>query len=110
MLETIGVAPGRSSEVDWYETWRSSAEYQTIQDESSRHKTLGMEKPRTGEKNDPASYREFAAPLCEQFMLVTQRVFQQSWRTPSYVYSKLSLCIASSLFVALVFLDAPLSI
>lgn len=42
--------------------------------------------------------------------MVGQRAFQQSWRTPSYIYSKLTLCIASSLFIGLVFLNVPLSI
>ncbi|KAM5357104.1 hypothetical protein ACJZ2D_016612 [Fusarium nematophilum] len=34
----------------------------------------------------------------------------QYWRTPSYIYSKFILCISVSLFVGLVFLDAPLTI
>lgn len=110
MLEAIGAAPGTLSEVDWYQTWRSSPEYQTIQDELARLRAVGTGRLSTDEKHDPASYREFAAPLWQQFWVVTQRVFQQYWRTPSYIYSKLSLCIASSLFIGLVFLNAPLTI
>lgn len=37
-------------------------------------------------------------------------MFQHSWRTPSYIYSKLSLCIATSLFIGLVSLKARLTI
>ncbi|KAF2186093.1 ATP-binding cassette transporter [Zopfia rhizophila CBS 207.26] len=110
MLEAIGAAPGSFSQVDWHQTWRSSPEYQSVQDELSRLRAKGTGRRSTDEKHDPASYREFAAPLRQQFLVVTQRVFQQSWRTPSYIYSKLTLCIATSLFISLVFLNAPLSI
>jgi ATP-binding cassette subfamily G (WHITE) protein 2 (PDR) len=110
MLEAIGAAPGSFSEVDWHQTWRSSPEYQIIQDELARLRSLDTGLPSTDEKNDPNSHNEFAAPLWQQFLIVTQRVLQQSWRMPSYIYSKLRLCIALSLFVGLVFLNAPLTI
>ncbi|KIX10697.1 uncharacterized protein Z518_01781 [Rhinocladiella mackenziei CBS 650.93] len=110
MLEAIGAAPGGSSKIDWFQVWRSSPEYQHVQDELSRLRARVKDRPSTDEKNDPASYREFAAPLWEQFLIVTERAFQQIWRTPSYIYSKLALCIGSSLFIGLVFIDAPLTI
>lgn len=110
MLEVIGATPGSFSDVDWHQTWRSSPEYKTIQDELARLRALGTGRSSKDEKNDLASYHEFAAPLWQQFLVVTQRVFQQSWWTPSYVYSKLLLCIVSSSFIGLVFLNAPLTI
>jgi ATP-binding cassette subfamily G (WHITE) protein 2 (PDR) len=110
MLKAIGATTDSFSEVDWHDAWRSSKEYQGVQDELARIRTRGTDQPSTDEKHDPASYHEFAAPLWQQFLVVTQRVFQQSWRTPSYIYSKLALCITSSLFIGLVFLNAPLSI
>lgn len=60
--------------------------------------------------DDSASYEEFATPIWRQFLVVTERAFQQTWRTPSYIYSKLLLCTAASLFIGLVFLNSPLSI
>jgi len=45
--------------------------------------------------DDKASYREFAAPFGLQLWEVQKRVFEQYWRTPSYIYSKASLCIFS---------------
>ncbi|KAI0172929.1 ATP-binding cassette transporter [Hypoxylon sp. FL1284] len=109
ILEAIGAAPGCSSDVDWHQKWRTSPEYQSVQDELSRLRALGKDRPSTDAQRDPASYQEFAAPLWDQFVVVTERVFQQSWRTPSYIYSKLALCIGCSLFIGLVFLDAPLT-
>lgn len=114
MLEAIGAAPGSVSDIDWHQTWRSSPEYHTVQCELARLRALGTDRPSTDAKNvgaaAAASYQEFAAPLWQQFEVVTQRAFQHSWRTPSYIYSKLGLCASSSLFVGLVFLNAPLTI
>jgi ATP-binding cassette subfamily G (WHITE) protein 2 (PDR) len=110
MLEAIGAAPGTFSECDWPETWRSSPEYDSVRHELDRLRTTASARPSTHEQDDPTAYNEFAAPLWQQFIIVTQRVFQQSWRSPSYIYSKLTLCIATSLFIGLVFLNAPLSI
>lgn len=110
MLEAIGAAPGCYSDVDWHRTWRASLEYQNVQAELARLRDQKVERPSVDEKREPASYREFAAPFWQQFVIVTERVFQQYWRTPTYIYSKLSLCISASLFIGLVFINSPLSI
>jgi ABC-type multidrug transport system permease subunit len=111
MLEAIGAAPGSQSSIDWHDTWRSSPEYQAVQTELARLRDSSKTTtPASVVDQDLASSREFAAPLWEQFLIVTQRAFQQTWRTPSYIYSKLLLCVATSLFLGLVFLDSPLSI
>ena len=107
MFEAVGDSPGSSSELDWHQVWRSSPEYEAVQGELSRLKTFGSGQPSTDGQVDPASYEEFAATLWNQFLVVTERVFQQYWRTPSYIYAKLTLCICVSLFIGLVFLNAP---
>ncbi|KAK0713451.1 ATP-binding cassette transporter [Lasiosphaeria miniovina] len=109
MLEAIGAVPGATSEVDWHEVWRSSPEFQRVQGELARLRMQVTDQPFGDNRDDPSSYHEFAAPLWAQFVVVTQRVFQQSWRTPSYIYSKLVLCVGSALFIGLVFLNAPLT-
>lgn len=81
MLEVIGAAPGSSSEVDWHQTWRSSPEYIAVQSELSRLRDLGTGQLATDDMDSPDSYREFAAPLWKQFVVVTERVFQQYWRS-----------------------------
>jgi ABC-type multidrug transport system permease subunit len=110
MLEVAGDAPGSQSDTDWHQIWRSSPEYQAVQDELARLRSLGSERAFTDDAHDAASYLEFAAPLSDQFFVVIRRVFQQYWRTPTYIYSKFVLCISVSLFIGLVFLDAPLTI
>jgi ABC-type multidrug transport system permease subunit len=110
MLEAIGAASGSYSEVDWHETWRSSPEYRNVQNELAQLRSKSSEGSFTDGHNGSASYDEFATRLWRQFLIVTKRAFQHTWRTPSYIYSKLVLCTATSLFIGLVFLNSPLSI
>ncbi|KAF6805269.1 ABC-2 type transporter [Colletotrichum sojae] len=110
MLTAIGAAPGTTTETDWHQTWRSSPEYQAVQDELQRLKSDGATREKSAHEDDAAFHKEFAAPLWDQLMIVTRRVFQQYWRTPSYIYAKFILCCSVALFIGLVFLNAPLSI
>lgn len=123
MLEVIGAAPGTHTDIDWHQVWRDSPEYQATQQELERLKidrpreTSTNEKPTdrrqetapAAEQNNADSYREFAAPFGEQLKAVIVRVFQQYWRTPSYIYAKLALCLFSGLFIGFIFYNAPLT-
>jgi hypothetical protein len=42
-----------------------------------------------------SALRPFAAPFGTQLWIVLVRVFHQYWRTPSYLYSKVALCLFS---------------
>jgi len=105
MLEAIGAAPGSDSDVDWYKTWRESPEFETVQKEVELLKGHASDSQTADEQQ--AGYREFAAPLSEQLFEVTHRVFQQYWRTPSYIYSKAALCVSISAFIGFSFFKAP---
>lgn len=110
MLEVIGAAPGSHTDIDWHATWRESPEYKEVHRELDvlRDERPQEVPPRTDE-NDKLSYREFAAPFGEQLWETTRRVFQQYWRTPSYIYSKVALCLFSALFIGFIFFNAPLT-
>ncbi|KAH9859495.1 hypothetical protein IAQ61_011276 [Plenodomus lingam] len=105
MLEVIGAAPGSHSDIDWPKTWRSSPEYAEVQrhlDELQYERSRANQLERTASaqrREDKAAYREFAAPFMTQLRETTLRVFQQYWRTPSYIYSKTMLCVLSALFI-----------
>ncbi|KAK1754275.1 ABC-2 type transporter-domain-containing protein [Echria macrotheca] len=105
MLEVIGAAPGTHSEIDWFQAWRESPEYSAVQAELQRLKDEPKDTTALGD--DDGSYREFAAPFFKQLIEVTARVFQQYWRTPSYIYSKMALCVLVALFIGFIFFDAP---
>ncbi|KAK0390579.1 hypothetical protein NLU13_0083 [Sarocladium strictum] len=110
MLEAIGAAPGSHSDIDWHQAWRNSAEFAEVQRELQQLKANGQNADTGRSDADQHEYDEFAAPLWSQLLVVTRRVFEQYWRTPSYIYSKFALCLGVSLFIGLVFLNAPLTI
>ncbi|KAH7139880.1 ABC transporter ABCl1 [Dactylonectria estremocensis] len=109
MLEVIGAAPGSTTGLDWFQVWRESAEYRAVQMELERMKT-----EKQGTLNvvdaDPDSYDEFAAPFMDQLRENLFRIFQQYWRTPTYIYAKAALCTLISLFIGCIFFKAPNSI
>ncbi len=111
MLDVIGAAPGSHTEIDWHQTWRTSPEYQEVHQELDRlrEELPKLAKPAVDVQHDQVSFNEFAAPFWLQLLEVTKRVFQQYWRTPSYIYSKVMLCIASALFIGFSFFDAGTS-
>ncbi|KAF2178290.1 putative multidrug resistance ABC transporter [Zopfia rhizophila CBS 207.26] len=113
MLEVIGAAPGSHTDIDWFQVWRNSPEYQEVQRHLAdlkyeRSQQVNLQRTVSAQKReDKASYREFAAPFWEQLREVTLRVFQQYWRTPSYIYSKTALCIMSALFIGFSLYNTP---
>ncbi|OCF39347.1 ATP-binding cassette transporter [Kwoniella heveanensis CBS 569] len=110
MLAAIGAAPGSHTDVDWHQAWINSPERVKVREELDR---LKAERPAAKEqshsKGDKAAYAEFAAPFSVQFFTVLKRVFEQYWRTPSYIYSKILLSVASSLFIGFSFFKADTS-
>ena len=103
MLEVIGAAPGSHTDIDWFDVWRESPELEAVHDELDRMKN---ERPQitgpSSNPNDKADYREFAAPFYLQLQEVLKRIFAQYWRTPSYIFSKLTLCsltVSQTLFL-----------
>ncbi|KAF2471821.1 ABC drug exporter AbcA [Lindgomyces ingoldianus] len=113
MLEVIGAAPGSHTNIDWFQTWRNSPEYEAVQEHLAdlkyeRSQQVNLQRTVSAQKReDKASYREFAAPFGEQLRAVTIRVFQQYWRTPSYIYSKTALCVLSALFIGFSLYNTP---
>lgn len=96
LLEVIGAAPGCSSEVDWAQVWRDSQEHDAVYQElvQLKEKPVGL-RADNAVSGEVEEYREFAAPFSTQMREVTKRVFQQYWRTPTYIYSKFSTCLFS---------------
>ncbi|EUC35187.1 hypothetical protein COCCADRAFT_3579 [Bipolaris zeicola 26-R-13] len=105
MLEVIGAAPGSHTDIDWHQTWRNSPEFAEVKRhlaelKSERGQAQALQRTLSAQKReDKAAYREFAAPFTVQLRETTLRVFQQYWRSPSYIYSKTFLCVASGLFI-----------
>lgn len=86
MLHVIGAAPGTHTDIDRPAVWRQSPEYHGVQDKLARL-CAGAQSGGTA-LHDGTSYTEFAAGFGVQLWEVTKRVFQQYWRSPSYIFSK----------------------
>ncbi|KAK6527806.1 GTPase-activating protein [Orbilia ellipsospora] len=94
MLEIIN----KGSE-DWPGLWKASQQAADVQTELNRiHETMASQPPK-----ESGGSTEFAMPLLPQIRYVTLRVFQQYWRTPSYIYGKLLLGVAAALFIGFSF-------
>ncbi|KAL2815261.1 ABC multidrug transporter [Aspergillus cavernicola] len=106
MLEVIGAAPGAQTEIDWPAVWRNSSEYQGVRRELAGLRELANQPSPVSDPNDKSSYAEFAAPFSEQLVQVGRRVFQQYWRSPSYIYSKVLLTVGCALFIGFSFFKA----
>ncbi|KAM0471305.1 hypothetical protein ACHAP7_009078 [Fusarium lateritium] len=104
MLHAIGAAPGAHTDRDWPQTWRDSHEYTSVQKELE-----ALSQPNHVEPSPDAQATAYAAPLLRQFIVCTKRVAEQYWRTPTYIYAKISLCLITSLFIGLSFQNSPLS-
>ncbi len=97
MLQVIGAAPGSHTDVDWPATWLKSKEREAVKEELQTFKSRSppVTHQDASATADKASLQEFAAPFPIQVAEVTKRVWQQYWRTPSYIWSKTFLCVAS---------------
>jgi ATP-binding cassette subfamily G (WHITE) protein 2 (PDR) len=106
MLTMVGAGASGKSTQDWHEVWKKSPEAQGVQKELDHIKQeMGHQEAVKSE----GSHSEFAMPFTAQLREVTIRVFQQYWRTPEYIYSKLILGIASALFIGFSFFLANTS-
>ncbi|KAL3474110.1 ATP-binding cassette transporter [Aspergillus californicus] len=106
MLHVIGAAPGSVAICDWAETWKSSPEFSIVRQELERLQSSHVDTPAV----ESSQQQQYAAPFHVQLWLCTKRVFQQYWRTPSYLYSKVILCFGTALFIGLSFLQTKISI
>ena len=90
MLSAIGASRGSSTNVDWPQTWQKSPERTAVHKELAQIKD---ERPTTVDIVDHKAVNlEYAVPHWIQLKAVVIRVFQQYWRTPSYIWPKFFLC------------------
>lgn len=107
MLTMVGAGASGKSTKDWHEVWKNSQQAKDVVSELERIQREMGSKPSVDESAESKS--EFAMSFPAQLRAVTYRVFQQYWRTPEYIYSKLLLGIASALFISFSFFHADSS-
>jgi ATP-binding cassette subfamily G (WHITE) protein 2 (PDR) len=106
MLTMVGAGATGKSTKDWHDVWKNSNEAKEIQNHLAHIKEEMGSQP---SEENIGSHSEFAMPFTQQLVAVTSRVFQQYWRTPGYIYSKLLLGVASALFIGFSFFHADSS-
>ena len=90
MLSAIGASRGSKSDVDWPQTWQKSPERAAVLEGLARIKHGRSKEVKVD--SGKIAYSEFAASYSVQLKNVLVRVFQQYWRTPSYIWAKFFLC------------------
>ncbi|KUL89663.1 hypothetical protein ZTR_00514 [Talaromyces verruculosus] len=107
MLEVIGAAPGSKADKDWAEVWKASTERAAVREELAIMKSDLLTKERPG---NTTGWAEFAMPIWYQFFVIVHRNFQQFWRTPGYIYAKMTMSVIPTLFIGFSFWRAGTSI
>jgi len=93
---------------DWHSIWQSSAECRAVEAEIQRmHEHKQSES--FVERIDGDDSSAFAMPFFSQTKTVTGRIFEQYWRMPTYVFSKLLLGIMAGLFIGFTFFQADVT-
>ncbi|KIW64841.1 hypothetical protein PV04_07147 [Phialophora macrospora] len=95
ILNTIG----SSSSHDWPQIWLSSQECAATKKEL--HTMVA--RPARAEKCTVHNDGEFAVPFAIQFRHVAERLFQNYWRNPGYIYAKLQFAMLAALFIGFTF-------
>jgi ATP-binding cassette subfamily G (WHITE) protein 2 (PDR) len=95
ILEAVTLGASGQTGHDWPVIWKSSDEIENMTKklEQIHHETRLIEM-----KDDSGDTDEFAMPLFTQIRCCTTRIFQQYWRTPSYIWGKVILGLASALY------------
>ncbi|KAL5336945.1 ABC-2 type transporter-domain-containing protein [Aspergillus crustosus] len=100
ILEVIGAGASGKSSQDWPVLWKESNESREIQSEIDR---IHQDRSAASSEEDNNTHQEYAMPFTSQLWHVTQRVFQQYWREPVYIWAKIILAVASALFIGFTF-------
>ncbi|KIW64177.1 hypothetical protein PV04_09130 [Phialophora macrospora] len=102
ILEIASAGASNDQKKDWPAIWQASPEAAVVEDELNQLQQTLAEK-HEHDQQDMTNDAEFAIPLRGQLAIVATRVFQQYWRTPTYIGGKYSLGIAAALFIGFSF-------
>lgn len=104
MLEAVNRGTNEKG-VEWDKVWNSSPERQAVDAEIDRIHEERKNVP-VSEEDGHHAQSEFAVPFINQLWAVTERVFQQYWRMPNYIFAKFLLGLCAGLFIGFSFFQA----
>ncbi|KZL84907.1 multidrug resistance protein cdr1 [Colletotrichum incanum] len=100
MLQVIKPPQEGSGNVDWHEIWRNSPEYKGVKKELNRLRALAPTQHHPDSDADQGSqHQEFVSSFLFQFWEVLIRTSKHFWRSPVYMWSKITLITLSSLYL-----------
>ncbi|KAJ5116974.1 hypothetical protein N7456_001322 [Penicillium angulare] len=99
-LLEVTASPPSGPVQDWASVWKISPECKAIKDKLS---AMGETEPSAPTLPALVDDSEYAASKWAQLQVVTYRMFQDYWREPTYLYSKIALCVGAGLFDGLSF-------
>ncbi|GAA6000108.1 hypothetical protein JCM10207_006055 [Rhodosporidiobolus poonsookiae] len=106
ILDVIGAGAAAKADKDWSQLWNESDNAKKVQEEIDHYHDEKKNEASQADES-PDSGLGYAAPLGQQFWIVTARVFQHYNRDPTYVMSKVMLNIVAGLFIGFSFWKAP---
>lgn len=94
VAEFILETAAKADKVDWNDEWKKSDENRKVLEEIQhiREERSKLPLPEAGQQY------EFAAPVATQTYMLTQRLFLQYWRDPSYYYGKAFVSVLIGIF------------
>ncbi|KAH8667575.1 ABC transporter CDR4 [Tricladium varicosporioides] len=96
MLDVTGATPRSESKIPWSNIWHDSEEKKKVKQQLGIF--LERVPPTTLLNVHPGYSDEYASSYVTQLSVVIYRIFQEYWRTPSYLYSKVALCVGAAIF------------
>lgn len=109
ILEIIGARVNGQRRQDWATIWRESEPYKRVNEDLDRiHQETSERQTSNGDAD--ADRFEFAMPFLYQLYQISLRVFQQYWRSPTYIYGKFFLGVASGVFIGFSFVQIEESV
>ncbi|TDZ13625.1 ZEB2-regulated ABC transporter 1 [Colletotrichum orbiculare MAFF 240422] len=85
---------------NWFDIWRSSPEYRSVKDELGLLRQLAANQSL---ESDQASEHEFVTSFSTQLAQVFLRTAKHFWRSPVYIWSKLTLTVLLALYIGFTF-------
>ncbi|TAQ91217.1 hypothetical protein B7494_g440 [Chlorociboria aeruginascens] len=103
-------AANQSQELEhssWSKKWHESRENHEV--EQYLQQCVAAKETMTSDRLSKQLLRsKYAASFIQQLLIVTRRIFQEYWRDPTYLYSKLGLCAGVCFFNGISFYNTSL--
>ncbi|ESZ90511.1 multidrug resistance protein CDR1 [Sclerotinia borealis F-4128] len=91
----------------WSQKWNESQQHQDAQ-QYLQQATVVKQPSTPGKISTRLVRSEYAASSIRQLTIVTRRIFQEYWKDPTYLYSKLALCAGVCFFNGISFYKTSL--